>query len=478
MLALILTATMVPTLLFGALQVTAATEPIKIGVVSDRSSYYIYYGEMELNGLYLGIEYATNGTFEVIGRPIEILVEDSGIDVAAAVAKAKKLIEESGVHILQAHPYSPCASAIQAVAKEYGVIFMVAPAAASAITAELFNKYTFRTASTTGHDANTGGKWAVRLGKKIAFLAIDNIWGRSTVTDWTNVIIPEGGEVVHTEYVPVGTVDFRPYIERVKAANPNVLVPVWAGLGSTELFAQMAELEVYKFMNVTSGIGDLAGIQALGAPFIGYTGMCKYSYALPRNPVNDWFVNRWRERYDADTLFVKSAFTLPVPDLFTACSFAAGQAIVYAIKEAGTVETEKLIKVLEGMEFVSPKGLMWIRPEDHQAMQEMYIARVINDTSIPEFPKGFLRPELVDTLSPEETAPAIASGYTPAHLATDLNFDEKINIIDVSRVAKAFGSYPFHPRWDPRADIDHNGKIDIRDVAKVAKDFGKTTVDP
>mgnify|MGYP001149041463 CR=1 FL=1 len=477
----------VATLFLVTPKIMASPEPIKIGVVTDRSSWFVYYGEMELNGLHLGIEYATDGSFEVIGRPIEILVEDSGIDVTAAVAKARKLIEEDGVDILQAHPYSPCASAIQAVAEEYGVIFMVAPAAAKEITAENFNVYTSRTASTTGHDSMTGAKWAVTVGKKIAFLAIDNAWGRSTISDWTDVIVAEGGEVIHEEYVPVGTVDFRPYIERVIAAEPNVLVPVWAGLGSTELFAQLAELEIYEVMNVTSGLGDLAGLQTLGAAIIGYTGMCKYGYTLPRNPVNDWLVTRWRERFDEGSLFATSIFTLPIPDLFVASGFAAGQAIVYAIEEAGTLETETLIKVLEGIEFVSPKGLTWIRPEDHQAMQEMYIASVINDTTIPEFPGGFLRPELVDTLTPEETAPSVASGYTPEHLVTDLNFDGSVNILDIARVALAFGTiiledntytYPWPELWDFRCDVDHNGKINILDIARVAVDYGKTTVDP
>jgi uncharacterized protein YfaS (alpha-2-macroglobulin family) len=59
-------------------------------------------------------------------------------------------------------------------------------------------------------------------------------------------------------------------------------------------------------------------------------------------------------------------------------------------------------------------------------------------------------------------------------LSTDVNGDGVVNILDVAIVAKAYGSYPGHPRWNPAADMDSNEIINILDVARVAKDYGKT----
>jgi hypothetical protein len=59
-------------------------------------------------------------------------------------------------------------------------------------------------------------------------------------------------------------------------------------------------------------------------------------------------------------------------------------------------------------------------------------------------------------------------------LSTDINGDGVVNIFDVAIVAKAYGSYPGHPRWNPAADLDSNETVNIFDVAKVAKDYGKT----
>ncbi len=56
----------------------------------------------------------------------------------------------------------------------------------------------------------------------------------------------------------------------------------------------------------------------------------------------------------------------------------------------------------------------------------------------------------------------------------DLNIDGIIDVKDVSRVAKAFGSYEGSANWDVKCDIDKNGKVDVKDVSSVAKNFGKT----
>jgi len=54
--------------------------------------------------------------------------------------------------------------------------------------------------------------------------------------------------------------------------------------------------------------------------------------------------------------------------------------------------------------------------------------------------------------------------------------DGKVDIRDVAKVSKAFGTLPGMPGWDPNCDINNDQKIDIKDVAAVSKQFGK--IDP
>ncbi len=57
---------------------------------------------------------------------------------------------------------------------------------------------------------------------------------------------------------------------------------------------------------------------------------------------------------------------------------------------------------------------------------------------------------------------------------TDLNFDGKVNIQDVTIVAVAHNSHPNDRNWNVLADLDRNSVVSIVDVTLVAKDYGKT----
>jgi peptide/nickel transport system substrate-binding protein len=66
---------------------------------------------------------------------------------------------------------------------------------------------------------------------------------------------------------------------------------------------------------------------------------------------------------------------------------------------------------------------------------------------------------------------------TSNDLPVDINYDGKIDIVDIAKVAQAFGSGygpPTHQRWNFRADIDNNRIVDIADIKAVANYFGQT----
>lgn len=54
----------------------------------------------------------------------------------------------------------------------------------------------------------------------------------------------------------------------------------------------------------------------------------------------------------------------------------------------------------------------------------------------------------------------------------DLNKDGKVNILDITIVARAFGTEPGDPHWNPVADVNGDGIVNILDVALVAREFG------
>jgi len=59
----------------------------------------------------------------------------------------------------------------------------------------------------------------------------------------------------------------------------------------------------------------------------------------------------------------------------------------------------------------------------------------------------------------------------------DLTGDREVDMRDIAIAARAFGSTPGHPRWDPRADITGpegypDNEVDMRDIGILARNFG------
>ena len=85
------------------------------------------------------------------------------------------------------------------------------------------------------------------------------------------------------------------------------------------------------------------------------------------------------------------------PDFFTAGGMASGIAVVEALRATGgSTDTEELIAAMEGMHFQTPKGEMWFRPEDHQAMQSMYHFRIRVEDGVE-----WAIPDLVQEITPD-----------------------------------------------------------------------------
>jgi len=59
--------------------------------------------------------------------------------------------------------------------------------------------------------------------------------------------------------------------------------------------------------------------------------------------------------------------------LFTSGGFAAASAIITALEITnGNTDPDVLIPAMRGMEFNTPTGMRYFRPEDHQAMQALF----------------------------------------------------------------------------------------------------------
>jgi branched-chain amino acid transport system substrate-binding protein len=366
--------------------------------MTDKSGALAIYGPSQTQGFYLGLEYATNGTMEVAGRPIKVIEKDNGSNPETGVSQARELIEAEGAEILVGNISSGVALAVMPVVEENDVIFIAEPAAAPQITADNFSPNTFRTSRTSYQDALVMGTGLLDMGESFVQIAPDYAFGIGSACSFYPVIKAGGGEFLindtpegcGTVFAPLDTTDFTPYINQILDSGADVLVVTWAGAGFAPMFQQMGQLGVFDEMVIGTGVGDNQTLAAGYADAVGVVGIQVYHYTLPDNEINDWLTRRHTEEYGSP------------PDLWAAGGMMAAIMLVEGVEATGgDTSDDALISVYEdGFEFDGPKGKVVIRPHDHVALQPLYFVRLDNVTD-PDL--KFV--ELLKEYSPEETAP-------------------------------------------------------------------------
>ncbi|HUG85835.1 MAG TPA: ABC transporter substrate-binding protein, partial [Euzebya sp.] len=127
-------------------------EPITVGILTSTSGFLGGFGEQYLDGLEAGLDYATDGTRAVNGRPIELEIVDDAADPEQAISSATDLIGR-GVTIIAGTVSSGIGIQMAPFAEENNVLYISGPAASDALTG--LNRNTFRSGRQTFQDVAT-----------------------------------------------------------------------------------------------------------------------------------------------------------------------------------------------------------------------------------------------------------------------------------------------------------------------------------
>jgi branched-chain amino acid transport system substrate-binding protein len=370
-----------------------AAPPIKIGIIEGLSGPLEVYGKQEVTGFKMGLEYFTNGTNKIMGRDVELIIEDTQLKPARAKMLLTKLYSDDKVDLAVGPTSSGVALACLPVAQQFKKILIVEPAVADSITGSDWNRYIFRTGRNSSQDAISNAAAVAKPGVSIATIAQDYAFGRDGVAAYKEAAQKLGAKIVDEEYTDINATDFTAPIQRIIEAlkdkpEPKYVFVIWAGKNPP--ITQMLASGLDKFgITITTG-GNVIPVLKTWKPLKGMVGATYYYYQIPDNPVNDWFVKEHFKRFNSP------------PDFFTCGGFAAASAVVKAITKAKETDTEKLICSMEGMVFMTPKGTMIFRREDHQALQSMFAFKLEVKPNV-----DWAVPVLIRDMSPAETAPPI-----------------------------------------------------------------------
>ncbi|MFN7693595.1 MAG: substrate-binding domain-containing protein [Burkholderiales bacterium] len=364
----------------------AQSKEIRIAHVYSKSGPLEAYGKQTHTGFLMGLDYATGGTLMVAGKKIVVIEKDDQGKPDVGKSRLAAAYEDDRADLAVGPTSSSVALALLPVAEEAGKLLIVEPAVADSITGEKWNPFIFRTGRNSSQDAIANAVALDKPGTHIATLAQDYAFGRDGVKAFRQAL--KSAKLVHEEYLPTTTTDFtagaQRLIDRLKGLPGRKIVFIlWAGAGNP---FKIADLDLKRHgIEIATG-GNILPAMTAYKQFPGMEGAAYYYFGLPKNPVNEWLVaNHYKQ------------FKSP-PDMFTAGGMTAAIAIVEALKKTGgDVKTAKLQAVMKGMKFMSPKGEMQFRAQDHQALQSMFHFRIKVD---PAFEWGV--PELVREIKPAE----------------------------------------------------------------------------
>lgn len=345
----------------------ASAETIKIGVVDTFSGPAANYGDYNVKGMQL---YAKLHASELpAGTKLDFIIrDDGGPNPDKAKQLAQELIVRDKVQILAGAGFTPNALAIAPLATQSKTPFLILNAGASVVTTK--SPYITRFSFTMAQSASPLGTWAAKKYKSVYTLVADYGPGVDVETAFSESYKAAGGTIAGSVRVPPMTLEFAPFLQRVKDAKPEALmVFVPSGKVAAALVKGFIDLGLKDAGIKMIGTGDVVSDEELVQMDDGVVGVTTaYHYsAWADRPANKAFVEAWTKEFG------------PIQTNNFAIAGWDAMAAIFAVIKAGngTVDSEKAMAVLKDFKNPdSPRGPIAIDPETRDIVQNEYLREV------------------------------------------------------------------------------------------------------
>ena len=350
----------------------AAQETVKIGLVQPLTGPVAYDGNGYANTVKMLVE-DVNAKGGVLGKKIELVVEDGACNPAQSVNAAEKLVTRDKVVALIGAFCSTSTAAMMEVARKHKVPHITAVSTAAQLT-EQNNPYFFRAVATTPMlgEAFGGELPAAIKGKRFAFLVINDDWGRSMVASYPKNLEKAGGTVVATEFFQSSELQFLSLITKIKSSNPDAIVLAANSQHAAALSKQIRELGItVPLIGEGSWTSD-SYFKLAGPAAEGVYGLVEYVYTI-KNPINEAFVKMSRDKLKEN------------PSKFSGAAHTAFNVMVDAIRRAGAADPEKIRAALTQTNYNGAVGNIRFNEKNQAYGQDVYLASIKG--TVPEVVK-------------------------------------------------------------------------------------------
>jgi len=348
---------------------------VKLGMIDPVTGVYAAVALSEVAGAKVAVE-DINSKGGVLGREVELLVEDSANNVGTGVQKARKLIDRDQVNCIIGDVNSAIALAIAGVTSEKRVLHIVSGGHTDAVTGKDCHWNVFRVCNTTTMDVNAIAETLIeKFGKKWYFLTPDYAYGHSVQAAFVKKLQAAGGEFAG-DLVPLGTADYSAYLIKAKAYNPKVLINVMGGGDQVNSLKQFVGFGLQNQMAVSGTLFELESLRAVP----------------PEARIGWWTMEWWWDQPDnahvkAFVAKMKKA-TGQTPSARDWFGFVSVHTFALVANHAKTLDGVKLAHALEGFKLPPEVALQPGQPEyragDHELMSTVFAGEAHNMKGDPD----------------------------------------------------------------------------------------------
>jgi branched-chain amino acid transport system substrate-binding protein len=278
----------------------ATAQTIKIGVNEPLTGAFAASGTYVVNGAKIAAD-EINAKGGLLGKKVELVIEDNKSNPTEAAAVAEKLITSDKTPVIMGAWGSSLTLAVMPKLMEYETPMVVETSSSGKITTS-GNPYIFRISPPSAIEAAAFKGIVDRLDlKKVDFLVINNDWGRGTAEDFGKMFKEKGISVGLVETMDQGAQDMSAQLAKIKGSDSETVIVTTAVDQLTLIFKQAAALGLKKRIITTGGsqnpdqIIAQAGAAANGTMHL-TTFLPWFPEKTPNPEATSYFISEWKKR--------------------------------------------------------------------------------------------------------------------------------------------------------------------------------------
>lgn len=341
-------------------------KPIKIGLIAELTGPLSFMGIANANLSTMLVD-DINAKGGLLGRPVELVIEDGETIDSVAKAKAAKLVDVDKVDVVVGGIYSSTRLAIKSEAVTRGRTLYIYT---EQYEGQENDPLIFCTGPVPAQQVEPLIPWLMKStgARKFYLPSADYIWPHLLNKAASRAVRANGGEIVGEEYFPLDTVDFRRTVRQIMASGTDVVFNTIVPPGLTPFLEELHKAGFGKRGGrIVCTYFDENFFNLVPSEQIEGLYSCLDYYQELDEPFGRALLRRYSERFPGGaTLTAGSGCT---------GHYRAIKMWEAAVKEAGSVERDTVIRALDHVRISEgPGGPAEMVPGQHHVRMNMYIA--------------------------------------------------------------------------------------------------------